>query len=134
MVLNGSVVEDHSLSHRLDFVQLSYSQQKAEICGMADFVSSHYGRRPVFFRPPGGPYSAVTRAAAADCGMKAIIDWQAKANAGGMDYQYGKALRPGDIVLMHFRHEFAADLSAFVTAQKAAGLRVVLLEDYLHTG
>ncbi len=40
-----------------------------------------------------------------------------------MDYQYGNALRPGDIVLMHFRPGFAADLAAFRAAQQAAGLR-----------
>ncbi|MDJ0354893.1 polysaccharide deacetylase family protein [Paenarthrobacter sp. PH39-S1] len=133
-VADGSLVEDHTVSHQLNFIHLSYEQQKAEICQMADFAAANYGRRPVFFRPPGGPYTNVTRKAAADCGMKAIIDWEAKANAGGMDYQYGSALRPGEIVLMHFRPEFAADMQAFLTAQKAAGLKVVLLEDYLQTG
>lgn len=63
--------------------------------------------------------------------MKAIIDWEAKANAGGMDYQVGSSLRPGEIVLMHFRPEFPSDFGAFMKAQKAAGLKVVLLEDYL---
>ncbi len=133
-VAAGSVVEDHSVSHALNLIRLPYTAQKAEICQMADFVQQHYGRRPVFFRPPGGPYTNVTRKAAADCGMKAIIDWEAKANAGKMDYQYGAALRPGDIVLMHFRPEFAADMQVFLAAQKAAGLKVVLLEDYLKTG
>ncbi len=133
-VAAGSIVENHSVSHPLDLIQLPYAAQKAEICQMADYVQHHYGRRPVFFRPPGGPYTNVTRKAAADCGLKAIIDWEAKANAGKMDYQYGAALRPGDIVLMHFRPEFAADMQAFLAAQKAAGLKVVLLEDYLKTG
>lgn len=32
---------------------------------------------------------------------------------------------------MHFRPEFAADLAAFRAAQQAAGLEVVLLEDFL---
>ncbi|HEV7168426.1 MAG TPA: polysaccharide deacetylase family protein, partial [Micrococcaceae bacterium] len=131
---DGSRVEDHSISHLLNMTALPYAQQKAEICGMADYELQHYGRRPVFFRPPGGPYTTVMRKAAADCGLRAIIDWESKANAGHMDYQYGAALRPGEIVLMHFRPEFAADLNAFLTAQKAAGLRVVLLEDYLKTG
>jgi len=127
----GNLVEDHSLSHNLALASLGYAQQKAEICGMADVEKKTFGRRPVFFRPPGGPYSSSMRQAAADCGLKAIVDWEAKANAGGMDYQVGHGLRPGDIVLMHFRPEFAADLNAFVAAQKAAGLKVVLLEDYL---
>jgi hypothetical protein len=32
---------------------------------------------------------------------------------------------------MHFRPEFAADLAAFRQAQLAAGLEVLLLEDFL---
>ncbi|ALE93607.1 polysaccharide deacetylase [Arthrobacter alpinus] len=129
----GHLIENHTMSHSLGFLKLSYAAQKAEICAMADFEEKQYGRRPVFFRPPGGPYSQATRQAVADCGMKAIVDWEAKANAGGMDYQVGASLRPGDIVLMHFRPEFPADLDAFLAAQKAAGLKVVLLEDYLGT-
>ncbi len=133
-VSDGSRVEDHSIGHLLNLASLPYAQQKAEICGMFDYELARYGRRPVFFRPPGGPYNTSMRRAAADCGIKAIIDLEAKANAGRMDYQYGSSLRPGDIVLMHFRPEFAADLNAFLTAQKAAGLQVELLEDYLKTG
>lgn len=127
----GYLIEDHTLTHNLGFINLSFAQQKAEICGMADYEEQQFGRRPVFFRPPGGPYTQAVRRAAAECGMKAIVDWEAKANAGGMDYQVGNALRPGEIVLMHFRPEFPSDLAAFLKAQKAAGLKVVLLEDYL---
>lgn len=129
----GHLIENHTMTHNLGFIQLSYEAQKAEICGMADFAEQQYGRRPVFFRPPGGPYTQATRQAVAACGLKAIVDWETKANAGGMDYQVGAGLRPGDIVLMHFRPEFPQDLAAFLKAQKAAGLKVVLLEDYLAT-
>lgn len=129
----GHLIENHTMTHNLGFIQLSYEAQKAEICSMADFAEQQYGRRPVFFRPPGGPYTQATRQAVAACGLKAIVDWEAKANAGGMDYQVGAGLRPGEIVLMHFRPEFPQDLAAFLKAQKAAGLKVVLLEDYLAT-
>lgn len=129
----GHLIENHTMTHDLGFIQLSYEQQKAEICGMADFEEQQFGRRPVFFRPPGGPYTLATRRAVAACGMKVIVAWESKANAGGMDYQVGAGLRPGDIVLMHFRKEFPDDLAAFLKAQKAAGLQVVLLEDYLAT-
>ena len=98
---------------------------------MQDYAQQQYGRRPTLFRPPGGAYSTAMRQAVAAAGMKAIITWETKSNAGHMDYQYGNALRPGDIVLMHFRPEFAADLAAFRAAQLAAGLEVVLLEDFL---
>ena len=129
----GHLIENHTMTHNLDFIHLSYEQQKAEICQMADYEEQQFGRRPVFFRPPGGPYTMAIRKAVAECGMKAVVDWETKANAGRMDYQVGAGLRPGDIVLMHFRKEFPDDFAAFLKAQKAAGLKVVLLEDYLAT-
>jgi peptidoglycan/xylan/chitin deacetylase (PgdA/CDA1 family) len=109
----------------------SYAQQKDEICGMADYELLHYGRRPTLFRPPGGAYSDTMRQAAADCGMKAVVTWIAKADDGAMQYQIGGVLRPGDVVLMHFRPEFRQDLQAFIDAQNAAGLHTELLEDAL---
>lgn len=128
----GSFVEDHTISHDTNMVKnQSYEQQKAEICGMADYELAHYGRRPTLFRPPGGAYSDAMRQAAADCGMKAVVTWIAKANGGAMQYQVGNKLRPGDVVLMHFRPEFAKDMQAFVSAEKAAGLHTELIEDAL---
>lgn len=128
----GSLVENHTVTHNINMVrQWGYQQQLNDIAGMQDYALQQFGRRPTLFRPPGGAYSNVMRQAVADAGMKAIITWEAKANAGKMDYQVGNSLRPGDIVLMHFRAEFAADLAAFRAAQLAAGLEVVLLEDFL---
>ena len=128
----GSLVENHTVSHNINMVrQWGYQQQLNDMVGMQEYAFAHYGRRPTLFRPPGGAYSTVMRQAVADAGMKAIVTWEAKANAGKMDYQVGNSLRPGDIVLMHFRAEFAADLAAFRAAQLAAGLEVVLLEDFL---
>ncbi|WP_251039417.1 polysaccharide deacetylase family protein [Arthrobacter sp. ISL-72] len=126
------LIENHTISHNVNMVkQWGYQQQLNDIAGMQDYAVQQFGRRPVLFRPPGGAYSNAMRAAVAAAGLKAIITWEAKANAGRMDYQVGNSLRPGDIVLMHFRPEFAADLAAFRAAQQAAGLHVVLLEDFL---
>ncbi|MBO1268134.1 polysaccharide deacetylase family protein [Arthrobacter cavernae] len=128
----GSLIENHTVSHNINMVrQWSYQQQLNDIEGMQQFAGLQYGRRPTLFRPPGGAYSGAMRQAVAAAGMKAIVTWEAKANAGRMDYQVGNSLRAGDIVLMHFRPEFAADLAAFRAAQLAAGLEVVLLEDFL---
>lgn len=128
----GSLVENHTVSHNVNMTtQWGYQRQLDDIVGMQDFALQQYGRKPTLFRPPGGTYSAAMRQAVAAAGLKAIITWEAKANAGRMDYQYGNSLRPGDIVLMHFRPEFAADFEAFRSAQVAAGLEVVLLEEFL---
>jgi peptidoglycan/xylan/chitin deacetylase (PgdA/CDA1 family) len=132
LIDQGSYAEDHTLSHDVNMVKdQSYEQQKAEICGMDDYELAHFGRRPTLFRPPGGAYSDITRQAAADCGMKAVVTWIAKANGGAMQYQVGNKLRAGDVVLMHFRPEFKDDMKAFVDAMKASGLHTALLEDAL---
>ena len=128
----GSLVENHTVSHNVNMTtQWGYQRQLEDIAGMQDFAVQQYGRKPTLFRPPGGAYSTVMRQAVAAAGLKGIITWETKANSGRMDYQYGNSLRPGDIVLMHFRPEFAADFEAFRSAQVAAGLEVVLLEDFL---
>lgn len=126
----GSKIENHTLHHRL-LSQLTYEEQKEEICGMADLEEKVYGRRPILFRPPGGDYNTDTQRAAAACGMKAVVLWIAKANGGSMQYQGERKLHPGDIVLMHFRPEFEQDMQAFVEAQNAAGLKTVLLDKWL---
>lgn len=126
----GYPVEDHTVTHR-NLRTLSLAEQKQEICNMADTQEKQYGRRPTLFRPPGGDYNADTQRAAAACGMKAIVLWIAKSNGQSMQYQVGASLRPGDIVLMHFRPEFRGDLRAFITAQDLAGLHTELLEDWL---
>ena len=128
----GGLIENHTLSHNLDMVrEMGYEQQVSEICGMADYEQQTYGRRPIFLRPPGGAYSDTMLKAAGACGMRAVVTWIAKANGGSMQYQIGDHLRPGDIVLMHFRPEFQQDMQAFLDAMHAAGLHTELLEDWI---
>jgi peptidoglycan/xylan/chitin deacetylase (PgdA/CDA1 family) len=109
IVAAGSVIESHTINHP-DLTKLSYRQQVAEICGDANALL----------------------AAAAACGQRAIVSWHAKANGGSMQYQDNNTgLLPGDIVLIHFRPEFARDFAAFWAATKMAGLQPALLEDWL---
>ncbi len=126
----GSLVEDHTVTHP-NMRTLTYAQQKQEICGMADLEQQEFGRRPILFRPPGGAYNTDTQRAAAACGMRAVVNWIAKVDGGAVQYQLAPHLRPGDIVLMHFRSTFAADFAAFVNAMQAAGLHTELLEDWV---
>jgi len=130
IISNGSIAENHTLTHDINMIKnQTYQQQKNEICGMADYELQQYGVRPTLYRPPGGAYTNMMRKDAADCGMKAVVTWIAKANGGSMQYQIGNKLRPGDIILMHFRPEFAKDIKAFVDAESAAGLHTELIED-----
>jgi hypothetical protein len=105
----GMTIQDHTITHT-DLSTLPLEQQKAEICGSADSFEAAFGSRPTLFRPPYGSYNDLTRQAAAECGMKAVVIWHAKANGGSIQFQDGNThFLPGDIVLMHFRPEFLHD-------------------------
>jgi peptidoglycan/xylan/chitin deacetylase (PgdA/CDA1 family) len=128
----GMRIQNHGLNHIYAKPgTISYEAQKSEICGMANKVEQIYGVRPTLYRPPGGYYDDNTKVAAKACGMNAVVMWIAKANGGSMQYQIGSSLRPGDIVLMHFRPEFAQDLGAFIQAANNAGLTTDYLENWI---
>ena len=128
--LPGVVVEAHTRTHA-DLRGLPEEAQRAEICGNADTAQRAFGRRPVLFRPPYGNYDDATRRAAAACGMAALVLWEETVNGSTMSFRDVTELRPGDIVLMHFRPQLAAELRIVAERVEAAGLRIALLEDYL---
>jgi peptidoglycan/xylan/chitin deacetylase (PgdA/CDA1 family) len=127
----GMSIQDHTITHT-DLATLPLEQQKAEICGSADSFEVAFGTRPTLFRPPYGSYNELTRQAAAECGMKAIIIWHAKANGGSIQFQDGNThFLPGDIVLMHFRPEFMQDMRAFVDQAAKDNMQIGRLEDWI---
>ena len=126
----GVEINDHTMNHP-NLKGKPYDFQRQEICGNADAIQQAFGKRPTLFRPPFGNYDDNTRKAVASCGMKAVVLWTAAVNDGVVQFQAGNKLKPGDIVLMHFRPEFASDLRAFLDAQDAAGLHTELLEDWI---
>ena len=131
MLEQGMVVGAHTVDHT-DLTTLGYEEQVNEICGNAAHLEEWLGERPSLFRPPYGSYNDSVVQAAGACGMRAVVMWSAKANGGSMQYQDGHAgLVAGDIVLMHFRPEFAADFKAFIDAAKTAGLQPENLDDWL---
>lgn len=128
----GMYIENHAVHHIYAKPgAISYENQKQEICGMADIIQNKYGQRPTLYRAPGGWIDSNTTAAAAACGMKAVVQWSAKVNGGAVQYQVGSSFRPGDIVLMHFRPEFKSDLEAFIKAKDSAGLTTDYLENWI---
>ncbi|MET0234229.1 MAG: polysaccharide deacetylase family protein [Kibdelosporangium sp.] len=126
----GAEINDHTLNHP-NLRGKPYEFQRGEICGDADAIQATFGKRPTLFRPPFGNYDENTRKAVADCGMKAVVLWTAAVNDGVVQFQKGDRLNAGDIVLMHFRHTFAADFQAFLDRAKKDGLTVVPLTDFL---
>lgn len=131
--LPDTVVESHTQSHA-DLRGLPEARQRAEICGNADTVARAFGRRPLLFRPPYGNYDDATRRAAAACGMAAVVLWEETVDGDTLRFRHTRRVRPGDIVLLHFRPGLAEELRQVVRRIEAAGLRIALLEDYLVPG
>ncbi|WP_274561407.1 polysaccharide deacetylase family protein [Streptomyces spiramyceticus] len=132
-----STVQNHTLGH-VYLPGLSYAGQRAEICGQQDRLEARFGARPRLFRPPYGAYNSQTLRAAGDCGAEAVVLWRASMQIHDLRYVEGDRLRPGDIVLAHFRGPGALKDST-ITEMTARMLRriheqgfaVARLEDYL---
>ncbi|HMG25598.1 MAG TPA: polysaccharide deacetylase family protein [Acidimicrobiia bacterium] len=126
----GASVQDHTISHG-DLRQLSATAQQREICGVLGEYSFRFGAQPWLFRPPDGFYNQSVPVVARRCGIRAVVMWRATMNDGRLDVQGGGPLQPGDIVLMHFRHDLRQNLEVALNAARAAGLQPAALEQYL---
>ncbi|MFJ2764982.1 polysaccharide deacetylase family protein [Streptomyces prasinus] len=133
----GVGLQNHTLNHPY-LPGLSYARQKREICGMQDVVEERYGERPVLFRPPFGNYDKDTLRAAKSCGIEYAPLWNEEVFVDRWEYrEWDRELRPGDIVLSHFRGRgewkgtMPDMIRRFLDKVTAEGYAVGRLEDYL---
>lgn len=127
----GAVIENHTLTHT-SLRGKTYEFQKNEICGAADRLGELFGRRPTLFRPPYGNYDAVTLKVARECGQKVVMYWTETVDKGVIRYQTSDhTIRPGHVVLMHFRPAYPDDFLATLVKMKQSGVQPALLEEYV---
>ncbi|GAA2886648.1 hypothetical protein GCM10010517_50420 [Streptosporangium fragile] len=128
----GATIENHTLTHP-NLPLLGYEQQKAEICGTSRLIRRHLGTTPTLFRPPFGNHNSLTRKAAKACGIDALLLWTATVQPGGkIAYQVpDKKLRPGDVLLLHFRPNLSRDFRILVNKIKRRGFELGNLDAYL---
>ncbi|WP_171169812.1 polysaccharide deacetylase family protein [Streptomyces sp. I05A-00742] len=133
----GNGVHNHTLTHP-NLRTLSAEAQKREICGQQETLRKRFGKRPELFRPPYGNYNDATLAAAGSCGVKAVVLWQATMQINDMRYAEAGKLRPGDIVLAHFRGPaelkgttMTRMVTNMVRSIQRQGYTVARLEDYV---
>ncbi|MFJ2905937.1 polysaccharide deacetylase family protein [Streptomyces sp. NPDC087212] len=132
----GATIQNHTLDHPA-MRGLPYAGQRAEICGQQDKLRTRFGHRPHLFRPPYGTYDTTTRHAAADCGITALILWQATTDPNGtLTYtQPPTHLSPGDIISLPSAETSPMTLRERTTktlrAAQAQGLTVASLENYV---
>jgi peptidoglycan/xylan/chitin deacetylase (PgdA/CDA1 family) len=128
---DGGLIEDHTITHPV-LRGKPYATQHAEICAARTLLTTTFGAAPTLFRPPFGDYDSTTLRAVHDCGLLAAVHWSETVDSGKVRYQSSlQQIRPGDIILMHFRPAFPRDVLAALLAIHAAGLVPALLENYL---
>ncbi|MDK1343103.1 polysaccharide deacetylase family protein [Streptomyces sp. 378] len=137
MQSRGVVLNNHTLHHP-DLRGMSYRAQKREICGMQRYLERRFGKRPALFRPPFGSYDRTTLRAAKTCGIAYAPLWNEEVFADHWEYREAdRKLRPGDIVLTHFRGRdqwkgtMTDMVRRFLDKVTTQGYAVGRLEDYL---
>lgn len=97
-------IQNHTVNHPLSMPSLSYQRQLDEIAGQQVKLKKEYGVDPYIFRPPGGNYDSTTRDAVRAAGLKGMMMWKEAMEIDDMEYQTSDHhLKPGDIILCHFR-------------------------------
>ncbi len=127
----GMTIEDHSSTHP-DLVTLDKKDQTRQICQPADDYARIFGRRPTLLRPPYGDYNDDTKAAAAACHLKALVNWDVVIQNGAIQYQNPSGhLEPGDVILTHFQSDLIPNMNALATQLRKDHLQIARLEDWL---
>ncbi|CAB4665232.1 unannotated protein [freshwater metagenome] len=121
--------ENHTVNHR-SLTQLSYRQQRKEICRANTQLRRITKQEPTLFRPPGGNWNKTTKKAVAACGMKHLVMWNVIAEKGVLRMPRGGLTR-GDIILMHYIPSVDETLELLLRQIKHDGLKPALLRDYL---
>ncbi|MFJ8044779.1 polysaccharide deacetylase family protein [Kitasatospora sp. NPDC096147] len=136
----GNQIHNHTTDHA-QLSKVSPEKQKAEVCDAQAALTQQYGKAPLLFRPPygDGAHTPQLNSSVQQCGPRAIVLWRESMQIHDMQYQAAdKKLKPGDIVLAHFRGpkdlkgetmtEMFAELLRRIGEQ---GFAVARLEDYL---
>lgn len=134
---SDSTINNHTLTHP-NLRTLSFEGQKKEICGQQERLEKRFGKRPTLFRPPYGNHNDDTLRAAHECGISQLLLWRVSMQINNFQYAEGNALKPGDIILAHFRgpSELKGTTETEMTTRmlrriQEQGYRIGRLEDYL---
>ncbi|MGW4648829.1 polysaccharide deacetylase family protein [Kitasatospora sp. NPDC004289] len=136
----GNQIHNHTTDHA-QLSKVSPEKQKSEVCDAQAALTQQYGKAPLLFRPPygDGAHTPQLNASVQQCGPRAIVLWRESMQIHDMQYQAAdKKLKPGDIVLAHFRGpkdlkgetmtEMFAEMLRRIQEQ---GFAVARLEDYI---
>lgn len=124
-------LQNHTVVHP-ELPTLGQAGAAKEICDANDVIAQEAGQSPWMLRPPYGAYDSSTLAAAGQCGLDWAVHWTVSLPGDELEYQsVGGSLKPGDIILTHFRKGLAQTLPKVVKDIRAQGFQIARLEDYL---
>lgn len=126
----GASVQNHTVTHS-SMPGLPRGTQLAEICDAQAPLVASTGVAPTLFRAPFGAMDAATRWAVGECGLDAIVSWNATMEAGHLDPGGDLELDAGDIVLLHFDRHTYDDILLLEQLAAERGLRIGRLEDHV---
>ncbi len=136
MIADGHEIANHSYSHP-NLTYLDAVGVERELCRTSAIVHAATGKRPAFYRPPGGNYNTAVVDAAEALGMAGAY-W----TIDGVKYEQPpftsavltnfvlKQLRPGAIILLHnaFDNTIAA-MPAIIAGLRARGYQMVTMSE-----
>jgi len=131
--MTGQSVQNHTISHP-HMAGLTVANQVKQICPTSDDYQKWYGTRPWLFRPPYGEHSRATQQAAANCGIKFVVGWDATLPGSNLVTALDGKLSSGDIILTHWRPDLYKDLPGLLKKIKDQGFKIAALQDYLPAG
>ncbi|MDH6124242.1 polysaccharide deacetylase family protein [Kitasatospora sp. GP82] len=136
----GNHIQNHTVDHP-QMSRISAARQKSEVCDDQSALTQQYGTAPLLFRPPfgDGAHTATLNTAVQECGPRAVVLWRESMQIHDMQYQSGdKKLKPGDIILAHFRgpselkgETMTQMFGELLSRIQEQGFAVARLEDYI---
>ncbi|WP_441245680.1 polysaccharide deacetylase family protein [Kitasatospora sp. McL0602] len=136
----GNHIQNHTVDHP-QMSKISAAKQKSEVCDDQTALTQQYGTPPLLFRPPfgDGANTPSLNTAVQECGPRAVVLWRESMQIHDMQYQAAdKKLKPGDIILAHFRgpselkgETMTAMFGELLSRIEEQGFAVARLEDYI---
>jgi peptidoglycan/xylan/chitin deacetylase (PgdA/CDA1 family) len=111
----GGTIGDYTVSAP-DLAKLTLSQAITQWGQARRALGRWFGQAPLLGRPPSGEINRTVRAAAYQGGLTALVGWSATVTSNRIRTWNGKALKPGEIVLLHWAPGLGHQLSTLLAA------------------
>jgi peptidoglycan/xylan/chitin deacetylase (PgdA/CDA1 family) len=117
----GGTIGDHTVSHP-NLTKLTVGQASTQWGEARRMLGQWLGRDPDMGRPPYGAFDPAVQAAAYRGGLTVLVGWSVVVDSDGIQTWDGRALEPGEIVLLHWVPGLGHQMVELLAAIRADGL------------